>query len=115
MAKDETFPGEAEMVEAAEELTYVPSEKSEQELLAELPPVPEDVDESLVVTSLRIPLGLHQRLRAYAEAHGTKPSVLIRQWIELHLAADDENRPILLSDALRALAGLRPPGRANAA
>ena len=115
MANDETFPGEAELVDAAQELTYVPNEKSEQALLAELPRAPEDANETLVVTSLRIPLGLHQRLRAYAEAHGTKPSVLIRQWIELQLAADDENRPILLSDALRALAGLRPAGRPNAA
>jgi predicted DNA-binding protein len=115
MAKDETFPGEAELVDAARDLTYVPSETSEEELLSALPPVPGDVNETLVVTSLRIPLGLHKRLREYAETHGTKPSVLIRQWIELHLSEAEEDRPILLSDAMRALAGLRSTGRPNAA
>jgi predicted DNA-binding protein len=107
---DETFPGEAEMVRAAEDLTYVDTGESEQELLAKLPPVPEDVDDMLVVTSLRIPLRTHRRLREYAEAHGTKPSVLIRDWIEMHLSAADEDRQISLADALRALASLRTSG-----
>jgi predicted DNA-binding protein len=106
MASD-TFPGEAELVAAAKNLTYVDTGETEQDLLAKLPPVPDEVDDMLVVTSLRIPLGLHNRLKEYATAHGVKPSVLIRQWIELHLSADDD-RPILLADAIRALASLRP-------
>jgi len=105
---DETFPGEAELVAAAAgDLTYVDTGESEAELLAKLPPITEDVDDMLVVTSLRIPLSLHNRLKEYAAAHNTKPSVLIRQWIELHLSADDD-RPILLADAIRALASVRP-------
>jgi hypothetical protein len=105
---NETFPGEAELVAAAGgDLTYVDTGESEADLLAKLPPVAEDVDDMLVVTSLRIPLGLHNRLKEYATGHNTKPSVLIRQWIELHLSADDD-RPILLADAIRALASVRP-------
>lgn len=108
MDTDETFPGEAALVAAAAgELTYLETGQSEAELLAQLPPPPADVEDTLVVTSLRIPLSLHKRLRAYAETHGVKPSVLIRQWIELHLAAEDD-RPILLADAIRALSALRP-------
>jgi predicted DNA-binding protein len=104
---DETFPGEAALVAAAAgELIPVDTGQTEAELLAQLPDVASD-DDMLVVTSLRIPLGLHTRLKAYAAEHGVKPSVLIRQWIELHLAADDD-RPILLADAIRALAALRP-------
>ena len=116
---DETFPGDADLVAAAAafqagDVTYVDTGESEQELLAQLPPPAEDVDDMLVVTSLRIPLGVHRRLREYAEAHGTRPSVLIREWIELHLSAE-EDRPILLADALRALAQVRPAERRAAA
>ncbi len=106
---EQAFPGEAEMVRAAEDLTYVETGKTEPELLAQLPSVPDDTDDMLVVTSLRVPLGLHRRLKEYAEAHRTKPSVLIREWIELHLSAD-EDRQIPLADALRALASLHPRG-----
>jgi predicted DNA-binding protein len=107
MDRDDTFPGEAELVAAGQDLTYLDTGATEDELLAKLPPVPDDVEDMLVVTSLRIPLGLHNRLKRYATAHDVKPSVLIRQWIELHLSAEDD-RPILLADAIRALAALRP-------
>ncbi|HET8658172.1 MAG TPA: hypothetical protein VFM55_04140 [Micromonosporaceae bacterium] len=40
--------------------------------------------------------------------------MLIREWIELHLSAE-EDRPILLADALRALAQVRPAERRAAA
>lgn len=115
MSSDQTFPGEAELVEAGRNLTYVETGESEEELLAQLPSVEDETDDMLVVTSLRIPLGLHRRLRDYAEAHGSKPSVLIREWIELHVSSAEEDRPILLADALRALAGLRPAERRHAA
>lgn len=104
----ETFPGEAEMVAAAAgDLTYVDTGETEEELLAKLPPGPGDADDMLVVTSLRIPLRLHNRLKEYAGSRGVRPSVLVRQWIELHLSADDD-RPIMLADAIRALTGVRP-------
>jgi predicted DNA-binding protein len=111
---EQNFPGEPEMVRAAEDLTYVDTGDTEEELLAKLPPVPEETDDMRVVTSLRIPLSLHRRLKEYAEAHGTKPSVLIREWIELHLSAEEEDRQIPLADALRALASLRPRGHSAA-
>jgi hypothetical protein len=53
-----------------------------------------------------MPTGLHRRLKSYAEERGVAPSVLIRQWIELHLASVD--KPISLDAALRALASLPP-------
>ena len=114
-SQDETFPGEADMVRAGQNLTYEDTGESEEELLAKLPAVAEDTDDMLVVTSLRIPLGLHRRLKAYADAHGTRPSVLMREWIDLHLSSAEEDRPILLADALRALATLPPAARRNAA
>jgi predicted DNA-binding protein len=116
VSSDETFPGEADLLAAAQQLTYVDTGESEAELLAQLPPPGDaDAEDMLVVTSVRIPLGLHRRLREYAEAHGARPSVLIREWIELHLSAADEDRPILLADAMRALAQLRPAGHRDAA
>ncbi|HEX8344706.1 MAG TPA: hypothetical protein VF657_08180 [Actinoplanes sp.] len=114
MSSDDTFPGESDLLAAAQDLTYIDTGESDAELLAQLPRAggATDVDDGdLVVTSLRIPLGLQRRLKEYAEAHDTRPSVLIRQWIELHLSTADEDRPILLADAMRALAQLRPAQR----
>jgi len=89
-------------------------EAASAELAAQLPttaePVtPESVDAMLVTTSLRIPLGTQRRVQAYAEAHGMKPTALMRQWIEQMLAAVEKDHPISLQDALRALAQLPPP------
>jgi len=104
------FPGEADLIHAASGAkTYVDTGKTEAELLARLPG-PADVpplEDMPVVTSLRLPMSLHNRLKQYAAGHNTKPSVLIRQWIELHLSAD-EDRPILLADAIRALSSVPP-------
>ena len=108
---DARFPGEAELVDAAAGgLTFVDTGESEEELLAQLPRSEEvpPLDDMPVVTSLRIPLGLHNRLKAYAAAHGVKPSRLIREWIELQLAQAEQDTPILLADAIRALSSLRP-------
>lgn len=115
MPSDETFPGETQIVTAARNLTYVPADQTDADLLATLPTVPDNEDDMLVVTSLRIPLSLHRQLKAYADAHSAKPSVLIREWIELHLSATDEDRPISLADAIRALASLRPTEHRDAA
>jgi len=111
---DEAFPGEAALVAAAQDLTYVETGQTEDELLAKLPPVPDDEGDMLVVTSLRIPLSLHRKLKSYADAHSTKPSVLVREWIELHLSATEEDRPISLGAAIRALTALRPLERRRA-
>jgi hypothetical protein len=61
-----------------------------------------------VTTSLRIPLGTQRRVQAYAEAHGIKPTTLMRQWIEQMLVAAESDRPISLQDALHVLTQLPP-------
>ncbi len=75
---------------------------------APLPPRPGD--EVMVVRSLRLPLDLDRRLKVAAQARGVPMSTLVREWIELELAALEQDRPISRADALRALASLRPLG-----
>ncbi len=74
---------------------------------AVLPPPP-GPEETMVVRSLRLPLGLDRRLKAAASARGVAMSTLLREWIELELTALEHDRPISRADALRALAALRP-------
>ena len=73
---------------------------------AEAPPVPDGA--VMVVRSLRLPQDLDRRLKTAAEARGLPMSTLVREWIELELAALEDDQPISRADALRALAGLRP-------
>lgn len=89
-----------------------PSPEEEAELLASLPPRGSAV---MVVRSLRLPLELHERIKAVAEARGVPASTLIREWIEVELAALENDEPISRADVLRAVAGLRPIGGDNAA
>jgi predicted DNA-binding protein len=77
---------------------------------AQLPPRPGD--EVMVVRSLRLSLDLDKRLKAAAGARGVPMSTLVREWIELELAALEQDQPISRADALRALASLRPLGGA---
>ncbi|HWH00053.1 MAG TPA: hypothetical protein VNV66_12205 [Pilimelia sp.] len=91
-------------------VTDLPPEQAEQVLTA-LPPA--DLDASTVPTSVRLPYPVYQRLRAYAEAHNTTASTLIRQWVEQMLAVPD--RPISLADAVRALSTLPSQGQQHAA
>jgi len=71
-------------------------------------PLPPADNEVMVVTSLRLPLELHERLKAAAEARGKPFSTLVREWIEMELANLENDQPISRADALRALATLRP-------
>jgi len=66
----------------------------------------------MVVRSLRLPTDLDQRVKAVAQARGVAMSALVREWIELELAALEQDQPISRADALRALASLRPLGGA---
>lgn len=88
-----------------------PPEQAEQ-VLASLPAA-EELDKSTVPTSVRLPLAVYQRLRAYADEHDTTASALIRQWVEQMLAVPD--RPISLADAVRALSTLPSQSRQQAA
>lgn len=92
------------MTEGAMTFGDYPPEQTEQ-ILASLPSAA-DLDTATVPTSVRLPLPLHQHLRAYADQHGTTASALIRQWVEQMLAVPD--RPISLADAVRALSTLPP-------
>lgn len=74
----------------------------------ELPP--RLIDEPMVVVSARVPTSLYLRIRDEATAHGTVPSAIIRQWLELQDAERTPDRLVSLADLQRAIAHL--PGAA---
>jgi predicted DNA-binding protein len=82
---------------------------------APAPPVLDAEHPVMVVRSLRWPLDLDERLAAAAKSRGVTRSQLIRDWIEIELAALENDQPISRADALRALASLRPVGLGGAA
>lgn len=98
------------MTEGTLTFTDYPPEQAERLLAA---PPPGEPDTTTVPTSIRLPLPLHQKLRAYAEEHGTTASTLIREWVEQMLTVPD--RPISLADAVRALSTLPTQGQQQAA
>jgi predicted DNA-binding protein len=103
----EPFPGADDLRGALDRpLTFVEPTPAEQAVIGGLPKAEQAVEQTFVTTSVRLPYPLHQALRAYAEAHGTTVTTVLRQWIELHLSAED--KPIRLEDALRVLAALPP-------
>jgi predicted DNA-binding protein len=71
-------------------------------------PAPPRPNEVMVPRSVRWPLELDRRVKAVAEARGVTMSQLVRDWVELELAALESDTPISRADALRALASLRP-------
>lgn len=74
----------------------------------EIPP-PDLADQpATVVTSLRMPLDLYQRLKAAADRRGTTMAALLRGWAEMELAAEEDDRPISRLEALRALTSVPP-------
>lgn len=85
-------------------ITFTDYPADEAQRIAAALPAGDDLDATTVPTSVRLPYPVHQRLRAYAEQHGTTASTLIRQWVEQMLAVPD--RPISLADAVRALSTL---------
>jgi predicted DNA-binding protein len=54
-----------------------------------------------------MPTELDQRIKAAATDRGITQSMLMRQLLETGLAAIELDHPISLTDAIRALAGLR--------
>lgn len=73
-------------------------------------PPPRDLADqpATVVTSLRMPIELYQRLKAAADRRGTTMAALLRGWAEMELAAEEDDRPISRLDALRALNSVPP-------
>jgi hypothetical protein len=81
---DDAIPGEADLVAAAADLTYVDTGESEAELLARLPPAGAPVT---VVRPVRLPFELDAMVKALADARGVPMSTLIREWITAGLTA----------------------------
>jgi predicted DNA-binding protein len=103
----ETEPGPStadELDKFLDNLTYLDGEVPPDRI----PPPPGPDNPVMVVTSLRLPLELHERLKAAAGLRGKPFSTLVREWIEQGLAGMEDDQPISRAEALRALAGLRP-------
>ncbi|WP_410870351.1 hypothetical protein [Nocardia sp. A7] len=74
-------------------------------------PVNEDI---MVTTSMRLPLGLHSRLKTLADERRVGVSTLLREWAEAAVAEiDDEDQMISLAEAKRALSRVHPIHRAS--
>ncbi|AHH18270.1 hypothetical protein NONO_c34830 [Nocardia nova SH22a] len=73
-----------------------------------LPPTAAEIERGMVTTSLKLPKELRDRVREAAAEHCITPSMLIRQYIEMGLLAEQPGRMIPLSDAIRVLSSLRP-------
>lgn len=75
-----------------------------------LPPTSEQSEEGMVTTSFKWSTEMRDKVREVAAAHCMTPSMLIRQYIEMGLGAEQPERMIPLSDAIRVLSSLRPTG-----
>ncbi|MGN2637383.1 hypothetical protein ACTD5D_14555 [Nocardia takedensis] len=74
-----------------------------------LPPTSAELEQAMsVVRSLKMSPELDRRVKETAAVHGVTQSMLIRQYIEMGLAAEQPERMIPLSDAIRVLSNLRP-------
>lgn len=74
----------------------------------DLPPVP-GPEGIMVPRSLKLPPALDQRIKEAASAREMGYSTLMRQLIEMGLAALEIDHPISLADAMKALASLPKP------
>jgi hypothetical protein len=83
MSGEDTFPGEAEVLDAAQNLTYVDTGETEEELLAKLPPPGSPVT---VVRPVRLPYEIDAMVKALAKARGLTMSDLIREFVTNGLA-----------------------------
>lgn len=71
-------------------------------------PAPPAPGEPMVVRSLRLPVEVHQRLNSAAVAAGVPASTLMRQAVEAHLAAVEDDQPVSRADVMRLVGMLRP-------
>ena len=74
-------------------------------------PGPDYSGEPMVGRSIRLPIEVHQRLTDAAKAAGIPASTLIRQAIEAHLTALEDDQPVSRADVLRVIGMLRPVRR----
>jgi predicted DNA-binding protein len=81
------------------------SREQEAELLARLPSSPAPAGPT-VVSSLRLPLELKQRIDVTATGLGMSSSTFIRRAIEAALAGQDRTNLVNLDDVIRAIQGV---------
>jgi predicted DNA-binding protein len=81
------------------------SREQETDLLARLPSVPTSVGPT-VVSSLRLPLELKQRIDEAASELGVSSSTFIRRAVEAALAGRDRTNLVNLDDVIRAIQGV---------
>ncbi|MGH3656712.1 MAG: hypothetical protein ACRDUA_08625 [Micromonosporaceae bacterium] len=74
--------------------------------------LPDASADTVVKTSLKLPIDLHRRVKAAADARGTGVSTLIREWIEVGLTDLDHDRQVSLADIRRAIAHAAQTGDA---
>lgn len=113
--EDLLYPGEHELMDAFHngQVTYSNMEPAEEAAFLDsvaqaAAQTPENVDDMLAGTSLRLTVGTLNRVKALAERKGVKPSALMRGWIEAQLSIAENDHPISLAEAMTALATLRP-------
>jgi predicted DNA-binding protein len=70
--------------------------------------VVEESESGVKVRSLRLPREVDRRLCALAEQRQMPASTLVREWVEMELAALEDDRPISRADAIRAISRVRP-------
>jgi predicted DNA-binding protein len=80
------------------------SRAQERDLLATLPSVPAAAP--TVVSSLRLPLDLKQRIDIAATEAGISSSTFIRRAVEAALAGRDRTNLVNLDDVIRAIQGV---------
>ena len=81
------------------------SREQEAELLARLPSAPAPAGPT-VVSSLRLPLELKQRIDEAATGLGVSSSTFIRRAVEAALAGQDRTNLVNLDDVIRAIQGV---------
>jgi len=106
MIDNEPDPGYPRTPEAAEDflntLTY-----DDTAPLPPLPPATDRIEQGMVATSFKWTPEMRDRVRRKAAEHGVTPSILIRQYIEMGLLAEQSERMIPRAAAVGALTSLR--------
>lgn len=112
--EDAMYPGQKELLDAmaSGSVTYhdYPPEEAARildDVAAAAASTPENPDDLLVGTSLRLTYRTAQKVRTLAETRGVKPSVLLREFIEAQVAMAESDHLISYADALRVLSTLK--------
>jgi hypothetical protein len=80
--------------ELEEMATHYDEHDTTQELEHAEPLAPLPADEVMIVTSVRLPKPLMDKVRERARVRGVKPTALIREWVEAAVTEQDEAVPL---------------------